>query len=82
MMETTATTEEQTKFNYMMLSRLISDCEYFLGWGKRNPKRLWADNVNEHIAEMRRLYNVLVVKPEWISMYQILLYQNRMERAE
>jgi hypothetical protein len=25
---------ETEKFRYMMLSRLQSDCEYFLGWGK------------------------------------------------
>ena len=29
------------KFLYMMLDRLRCDCEYFLGFGGRNERRLW-----------------------------------------
>lgn len=66
------------KFHYMMLSRLQMDCEYFLGYGNRHVKHLWADTVQEHIAEMKRLYKLLPVKPEWLSMDEILDYEANM----
>ena len=66
------------EFTYMMLSRLRSDCDYYLGYGKRRESVLWADNVDSHIKEMKRLWNVLVVKPEWLSMEEILDYERKM----
>jgi len=66
------------EFNYMMLSRLKTDNDYFLGNGNRNPKHLWATNVEEQIAEMKRLWNILPVKPEWLSMDDILNYEKQM----
>jgi hypothetical protein len=66
------------QFQYMMLSRLQSDCEYFLGYGNRSVKCLWADSVENHIVEMKRLWNVLNRKPAWLSMEQINEYEKRM----
>lgn len=34
--------QHDKKFRYMLLSRMQSDCEYYLNYGNRNPKRLWA----------------------------------------
>lgn len=45
--------------DYMLLSRLKADCDYFLGAGGRAEKHLWAGNVREQIAKMRELYNAL-----------------------
>jgi hypothetical protein len=70
---------EDNKFNYMMLSRLQSDCDYFLGNGNRSERNLWADNVDAHIKEMKRLWNLLPVKPEWLSMEDILDYEAKMK---
>ena len=70
--------ESPQQFQYMMLSRLQSDCEYFLGYGNRCEKHLWADNVVEHIKEMKRLWNVLVIKPEWLTLDQINVYETKM----
>lgn len=67
------------RFEYMMLDRLRSDCEYFLGAGQRYEGHLWAGNVREHIAKMRELYNALPVKPEWLSQEDIDNYAERME---
>ena len=39
------------KFNYQMLDRMKSDCEYFLGAGNRNPKHLWALEVDGQIND-------------------------------
>lgn len=62
------------RHNYMMLGRLQSDCEYYLGYGNRNKKQLWAGDEQEHIDEMRRLYDSLPVKPEWLTKEQIDKY--------
>lgn len=77
-MEEHPTPEE--KFNYMMLGRLQSDCEYYLGFGGRNEKRLWAGNVSEQIAKMKEIYSSFNddKKPEWITMDDILSYENKM----
>lgn len=70
--------EEDDKFNYMMLDRLKQDCEYFLGFGNRNEKQLWAGNVQDQIAEMRKIYDKLPEKPEWISLEDIDNYERQM----
>lgn len=66
------------KFNYMMLSRLESDCKYFLGYGGRSERVLWAGSVEEQISEMKKLWNELEVKPEWLTMEQINDYEAKM----
>lgn len=65
-------------FEYRMLSRLQQDCEYFLGYGNRCEKHLWADTAKEHIEEMKKLYKLLPVEPEWISMDDIEKYEKEM----
>lgn len=65
-------------FNYMMLSRLQSDCDYYLGYGNR-ASHLWASDVDSHIKEMKRLWNNLPIKPEWLSMEQIEEYEKKMK---
>ena len=74
----TPTAEE--KHTYMMLGRLQSDCEYYLGWGNRNTKRLWANNEKEQINEMKALWNKLDddKKPMWLTWDNILNYEKLM----
>ena len=76
------TSEE--RFNYMLLSRLQADCEYFLGNGGRNESRLWAGNVTEQIEEMLYLYNWFDddKKPEWITPEVIYNYEIAMTNKE
>ena len=69
---------EDTKFNYMMLSRLQMDCDYFLGWGNHSIKHLWAGNVKDQIAEMFRIHNSLLIKPDWLSYKDIKRYAKQM----
>lgn len=66
-----------TRFNYMMLNRLQSDCEYFLNWGK-GRSQLHQGTVEQHIQKMKDLWNLLEVKPEWLSMEEILQYETDM----
>lgn len=70
---------EQDKFNYQLLDRCRCDCEYYLGNGNRHEKYLWAGNVKDHIQKMKELYNLLPVKPEWLSMEEIIEYERLME---
>lgn len=66
------------EFNYKMLDRLRTDCDYYLKNGNRNAKHLWANNEQAQIDEMRRLYNLLPEKPEWLSEEDINNYEKEM----
>ena len=46
---------------YSLLGRLRSDCEYFLGYGNRFERCLWAGNVPVHILFMKVLYYLLPI---------------------
>lgn len=71
---------EGVEFNYMMLSRLQADCEYFLGNGTGSVRNLYYDTVEEHIAEMKKLWNGFPedAKPEWLSYEEIENYEKEM----
>lgn len=69
---------EDFGFWYRMLDRLRLDCKYFLGNGGRCEKHLWAGNVKDQIEEMRRIWDLLPEKPEWLSMEQINEYERLM----
>lgn len=70
--------ENDNKFDYMMLDRLRTDCDYFLGNGDGCEKHLWAGNVEDQIAEMRKIYDKLPEKPEWLSIEEIDKYEKDM----
>lgn len=67
------------EYNYMLLDRLKMDCEYFLNFGHRNPKYLWAGSVDDQIMKMKDIFNKLDEKPEWISMDDIEEYEKQMK---
>jgi len=75
-------TPGDTKFNYMLLSRLQTDCDYFLGNGNRYEKNLWAGNVDDHIEMMKKIWNGFEEKPEWLSMEQIEDYERKMKNND
>jgi hypothetical protein len=70
--------ENPQQHQYMMLSRLQQDCDYFLGHGGGSERNLYYKNVEEHIAEMKKLWNELNEKPEWLSMEDIEDYEQKM----
>lgn len=67
-------------FAYRLLSRMKSDCEYYLGNNGKNRhlKHLWAGNEAEQISYMKEIWNRLSEKPEWLSFDQILEYEQKM----
>lgn len=71
--------ENYDGFAYRLLSRMCMDCDYFLNAGGRHEKFLWSGNVNEHIEDMKFIYNNLKEKPEWLTMGQIEEYEKQMK---
>ena len=69
----------EDRFNYMLLDRLKSDCEYYFCYGGRNAKHsLWAHDEQKQIDKMRELYDLLQIKPEWLTIEQIDEYAAKM----
>lgn len=70
--------ENTREFDYMMLDRLCTDCEYFLRNGY--VKNLYYKDVDKHIEEMKKIYNSFSEreKPEWLSMEEIENYKIQM----
>lgn len=68
------------RFRYMLLARLQSDCEYYLGFGNRSTGRLWAGDEARQIEWMTRLYDGFPEdeKPRWLTREEIAEYANRM----
>lgn len=68
------------RYNYQLLDRLRSDCEYYLGNGNRCEKHLWAGDVPSQIEKMKELYNGFEdnKKPEWLTWEQIIEYEKKM----
>lgn len=72
--------ESPHRFNYMMLDRLRSDCDYYLGNGNRSLSSLCYGSVKEHIEKMKELHNSFPEgqKPEWLTYEAILEYEKQM----
>lgn len=70
---------KEEKFNYMMLSRLKSDCDYYLGNGNRYDRHLWGGDKAGIIKEMKRLHDSFPEgkKPEWLTYEQLLEYEKQ-----
>jgi len=71
-------------FDYQMLGRLKSDCDYYLGNGGRCDKHLWAGNVTDQIKKMKEIYNSFNkdAQPEWLTYEQILDYEKKLKNDE
>lgn len=74
----------KSKYKYMLLSRMQSDCNYFLGNGGRNEKFLWSGSVKDHIDDMKSLYLSFYEedRPEWLTMAMIYEYAEKMTAAD
>jgi hypothetical protein len=66
-------------FKYQLLSRLKSDCDYYLNYGNRNKKALWAGDEIEQILVMKQLWNSFShnEKPEWLTWNELLDYEKK-----
>ena len=67
-------------FRYQLLDRMRGDCSYYLGYGNKSAKHLWALNVTEQIAFMKALWHSFseFQKPEWLTLPQIIEFEKQM----
>ncbi|WP_144514921.1 LPD11 domain-containing protein [Bacillus pumilus] len=72
--------KSDSKFRYMLLSRLQQDCDYYLGYGNKNKKHLWAADETDQIKVMKELWSSFAVdeKPEWLTWDDILALEAKM----
>lgn len=71
--------KKEKSYRYQLLSRMQSDCNYYLGNGNRYAGHLWGEDEVKHIAYMKALWNSFGKneKPEWLTMEQILEYEEK-----
>lgn len=67
-----------TKFRYMMLSRMQSDCESYVYSGINH---LWACDETKQITLMLALWYSLPVSPDWLTLERIHEYAKQMNVA-
>ena len=70
------------RFRYMLVGRMQSDWEYYLDYGGRDPKRLWAGDEERQIDLMIKLHDSFKEgeKPQWLTMDKILEYKKEMNK--
>lgn len=68
------------RFRYMMLSRMKSDCDYYLGNGNRYADHLWAGNEFNQIMNMKALWETFEPEdgPEWLTKDELKDYARQM----
>lgn len=73
--------DKDEKFRYQLLSRMDSDCRYYLGNGRLYGHHLWAGNEAGQIAYMKALWHSFPAdkKPEWLSLEDILAFEKRLD---
>lgn len=71
------------RFRYMLLNRMQTDCDYYLGYGNRCDGRLWARNEKKQIDYMKAIWNSFSddKKPKWLTYDQILDYEAQMVKT-
>lgn len=72
--------QHDSGFRYRLLSRLQQDCDYYLGYGNRSKRCLWANDEKQQIDTMIALHNSFPEgeKPQWLTMDEIKEYQKEM----
>lgn len=63
------------------LGRMKSDCEYYLGQGRKQTSHLWRKSVDGHISYMQELLssNLREDRPDWLTFEDIRHFSDRMD---
>ena len=67
---------KNSEFLYMLMGRLQFDCKAVLSGSSRS---LWGVTVEDHINEMKCIYDYLEPKPQWITKEEIEYYEKEMK---
>ena len=72
--------KSEKHFRYMILDRMRQDCEYYLNYGSRSAKVLWAGDEKRHIQNMKDIWNSFDEndKPEWLTVEEIDEFARKM----
>ena len=72
--------ENPKKLEYMLLDRMRSDCEYFLGNGNGYEGHLYGGSIENICNEMKSIWESFTdsEKPEWLSLKDIADYKTKM----
>ena len=68
------------RFRYQLLDRMRQDCLYFLSYGRRDPRYLWANDAVEQLVYMKAVWPSFPEdgKPGWLTMDEITSLEKRM----
>lgn len=66
------------QFEYMLLNRLQSDCYLYLSGGGS----LWGITPQGHAEKMVELWQVLRVKPEWLTLSELKTLYHKLTGQE
>lgn len=71
-------------FRYHLLDRMRQDCLYFLSYGRRDTKYLWANDAARQIAYMKAIWRSFPAsgKPEWLTMDEITSLEKEMMEGD
>ena len=74
--------DDETK--YMFLSRAKMDCESYIDDGPMKGIKYFVagPTVAKQIEFMKKVYDLLPVKPDWCTLEQILEYEKEMLKIE
>lgn len=74
----------QIKDKLQLLGRMKSDCEYYLGEGRKQTSHLWGGNVDDHINSMRKLLSSIqpVYRPESLTFEDIRRFSDAMDHRQ
>lgn len=71
--------KSERNLDYMLLSRYIQDCRFYLGYGNRDASyALYYKDEKKQIENMLRAYDILRIKPLWTDMKAICGYAREM----
>lgn len=67
-------------FRYMLLDRMKTDCDYYLGNGNKNKEKLWSGDETQQIKNMISLFRSFGVKgqPEWLPVEELNNYSRQL----
>lgn len=65
---------------YALLSRMVADCRYYLGYGNRSPKCLWAGEPAAQLVYMGYLLHSFQpdAMPEWFTPSDLAALKRQM----
>ena len=67
--------KNKDSFFYMFLDRLRQSIDFYIRNNQANPKVLYCNDVHKHLSEMKKIWNYLTDKPEWLTSKQLERYE-------